>query len=267
MGGRDEGDLGAEGVQQVDVRAGHPAVQHVADDRDAPAGQVLADPGVPADQAAAHGEGVEQCLGGVLVGAVARVDDGGVDPAGGGEPVGGPGGAVPDHDGVDPHGLQGLGGVLQGLALGDARPLGGEVDDVGGQALLGGLEGDPGPGGVLEEEVDDGTAAQGRQFLDRPVGDPGHLLGGVEDQDGVVAGEVGGRDEMTLHLSGSVGRFREDSGMRARGGALGGRGPECYCRSSGAVRLAPSSTVSRPSSSASWTLTVSRNDVGRFLPT
>ncbi len=28
----------------------------------------------------------------------------------------------------------------------------------------------------------------------------GHLLGGVEDQDGVVAGEVGGRDEVTLHL-------------------------------------------------------------------
>ncbi len=107
---------------------------------------------------------------------------------------------MPDDDGVDAHRLQGLRGVLQGLPLGHAGALGGEVDDVRGQAFLGGLEGDPGAGRVLEEEVDDGTAAQGGQFLDRPVGDPGHLLGGVEDQDGVVAGEVGGRDEMTLHL-------------------------------------------------------------------
>src|SRR5690606_33645734 len=157
QGGRgDEGDLGAEGVQQVDVGAGDPAVQDVADQGDAASFEVLAESGVAADQAATHGEGVQQGLGGVLVGAVAGVDDGGVDPSGGGQPVGGAGGAVPDDDGVDAHGLQGLGGVLQGLALGEAGSFGGEVDDVRGQPLLGGLEGDPGPGGVLEEEVDDG---------------------------------------------------------------------------------------------------------------
>ena len=163
------------------------------------AGQVLAER-VPADQAAAHGERVEQRLGGVLVGAVTRVDDRGVDPAGGGQAVGGAGRAVPDDDGVDAHRLQGLRGVLQGLALGDRGALGGEVDDIGRQALLGGLEGDPGAGGVLEEQVADGPAAQRGELLDRPVGDPGHLLGGVEDEDGVVAGEVGGRDEVTHHL-------------------------------------------------------------------
>ena len=45
QGGRgDEGDLGAEGVQQVDVGAGDPAVQDVADDGDAPAVEVLPRP-------------------------------------------------------------------------------------------------------------------------------------------------------------------------------------------------------------------------------
>ena len=57
-------------------------------------------------------------------------------------------------------------GVLEALALGDARALGGEVDDVGGEPLGGGLEGDAGAGGVLVEEVDDGAAAQGGQLLD-----------------------------------------------------------------------------------------------------
>ena len=227
----DEGDLGAEGVQQVDVGAGDAAVQDVADEGDAPAARGPGrGPASAADQAAPHGEGVEQGLGGVLVGAVAGVDDGGVDPAGGRQAVGRAGGAVPDDDGVDAHRLQGLRGVLEGLALGDAGALGGEVDDVGGEALLGGLEGDPGPGRVLEEEVDDGAAAQGGQLLDRPVGDPGHLLGGVEDEDGVVAGEVGGRDEVSHHLACTPCVWRS-AGARARRGVP--RGP---CGGS-AVRL------------------------------
>ena len=196
-----------------------------------------------------------------------------VDPAGGGEPVRGAGGAVPDDDGVGAHRLQGQRGVLQRLALGDRGALGGEVDDVGGQPLGGGLEGDPGAGRVLEEEVDDGAAAQGRQLLDRPVGDPGHLLGGVEDQDGVVAGEVGGRDEVTLHLvrlrewRRCAGDVRAGTGRARAHGRDAGRTRVRYCSPAGAVCFAPSSTASRPSSSASWTLTVSRSDVGRFLPT
>ena len=136
----------------------------------------------------AHGEGVQQRLGGVLVGAVAGVDDGGVDPVGGGQPVRCAGGPVADDDGVGAHGGQRLGGVLEGLALGDRGALGGEVDDVGGEPLGGGLEGDPGAGGVLEEEVDHGAAAQGGELLDLAVPDGRHLLGGVEDADGVGAG-------------------------------------------------------------------------------
>lgn len=135
---------------------------------------------------------------------------------------------MPDDDRVDAHGLKGLRGVLEGLALRDAGALGREVDHVGGEALLGGLEGDPGPGGVLEEQVADGPAAQGRQLLDGPVGHPGHLLGGVEDQDGVVAGEVGGRDEVTHHRGFSPWW----GGARACGGA-----GVCPCPAGKPVRL------------------------------
>ena len=66
-----------------------------------------------------------------------------------------------DH-GVGAHRLQGQRGVLEALALGHARPLGREVDHVRGQPLGGGLERDPGAGGVLEEQVDDRPAAQRR---------------------------------------------------------------------------------------------------------
>ncbi len=260
--------MGAEGGQQVDVGAGDAAVQDVADDRDPAAVEVLAESGIGPDQPAAHREGVQECLGGVLVGAVAGVHDRAVDPAGGGEAVRGAGGAVPDDDGVGAHRLQGQGRVLERLALGDGGALGGEVDDVGGQALGGCLEGDAGTRRVLEEEVDDGTAAQGRELLDRPVRDPGHLLGGVEDQDGVVAGEVGGRDEVALHLGvlRVAGGFRH-AGVRKPPYGSGPYGEGSYCSTAGAACSTPSSTASRPSSSASWTLTVSRSDVGRFLPT
>ena len=64
----------------------------------------------------AQGEGVEQGLGGMLVGAVARVDDGGAAVPG--QEVRRPRGLVPDHDHVGVHGLEVLGGVEEGLALG-----------------------------------------------------------------------------------------------------------------------------------------------------
>src|SRR5699024_9019784 len=156
-------DVRAEGVQQVDVRAGDPGVQHVTDDRDVDAVEVVAAccGVVPAaDEVAANGERVEQRLGRVLVSAVPGVDDPRVDPPRGGEAFGRPGGAVADDDGVGAHRLQGLGGVLQGFALGDRGSLDGEVDDVRRQPLGRRFEGDPGAGGVLEEQVDDRLAAE-----------------------------------------------------------------------------------------------------------
>ena len=146
-----------------------------------------------------HREGVEQRLGRVLVGAVAGVDHAGAHPAGVREPVRRAADAVPHDDRVGTHRLQGQRGVLEALPLGQRRALGREVDDVGGQPLGRGLEGDAGAGGVLEEEVDDGATAQGGQLLDRPVRQRAHLLGGAEHELGVVAGQVGGAEQVALH--------------------------------------------------------------------
>src|SRR6202043_1073438 len=109
-----------------------------------------------------------------------------------------------------------------------------EVDHVGGEPFRGGLERDPGPGGVLEKQVDDRAPAQGGQLLDRAIGQAGQFLGGVEDEQRVAPAEIGRRDEMAFH---------------------DGR---------------PSSliiTASCASTSASKTCTTSRCEVGRFLPT
>ena len=72
--GAAQGDAGAQLGQRPDVRAGHAAVKDVAQD-----GHVQ-----PCDPALffADGEGVQQRLGRMLVGAVAGVDDAGVEEAG-----------------------------------------------------------------------------------------------------------------------------------------------------------------------------------------
>ena len=108
-------------------------------------------------------------------------------------------GFVPDDHAVGAHRLQRQSGVLQALALGHARPFRREVDHVGGQPLGRGLERAAGAGGVLEEEVDDRAAAQGRQLLDRPVGKPRQFGGGVENQNRVVAAQVARREQVPSH--------------------------------------------------------------------
>ena len=150
-GGRaDDADLGAHGREQVDVGAGDPAVQDVAADGDSEAFEAAA--------AAAEGERVEQGLGGVLVGAVAGVDDGGGDFLG--QQVGRAGLVVADDEEVAAHGVKGARGVEQGFALIHAGGADGHVDDVGAEALAGEFEAGAGAGAVLEEQVDEGAAAQ-----------------------------------------------------------------------------------------------------------
>jgi hypothetical protein len=68
-GGAAEHDIDAEFGEQENVGAGDAAVGDVADDGDAEAFEVAG--------AVEDGAGVEQRLGGMLVGAVAGVDDGG----------------------------------------------------------------------------------------------------------------------------------------------------------------------------------------------
>src|SRR5213593_2835147 len=67
---------------------------------------------------------------------------------------------------------------------------GSDAHGVGREPLLRELEGDAGPGGGFEEQVDDRLAAQGGHFLDGPLGHLLERLGGVEDQADLVRREV-----------------------------------------------------------------------------
>ena len=128
-----------------------------------------------------------------------------------------------DHDGVGVDGLQGLGRVLQGFALGHGGALGREVDDVGGEPLLRGLEGDAGAGGVLEEQVDHGAPAQGGQLLDLAGADLPHPVRGVQQGDGLLAA-VKGRSNQQVAFLDSAGRSYSTAAHTLRGGDGGGSG-------------------------------------------
>ena len=69
------------------------------------------------------------------------------------------------------------------------EPARGHVHRVGGEPLLGELERDPGPGRGLEEEVDDGLAAERRHLLDRPLAHFLERLRGVEDEPDLVGAQ------------------------------------------------------------------------------
>src|ERR1041385_2536746 len=171
--------FGAELEEAPDVAPGHPAVEHVAAERHLES----FDP----PEAVAQGQQVEQALGGMLVLPVAGVDDIGADPLS--QELGRAARSVADHDHVDPHRLEIAGGVHQGLALGEGRGARRDVHRVGAQALLGELERDPGPGGGLEEEIDDGLAAKRGHLLDGALADFLERLGGVEDEPDLPGGQ------------------------------------------------------------------------------
>ena len=73
---------------------------------------------------------------------------------------------VPDHEHVDMHRLEVSERIEQGFTLGRCRGADVEIQDIGRQPFRGELEGRPCPGAVLEEEVCDSLATQGRDFLD-----------------------------------------------------------------------------------------------------
>ena len=128
--------------------------------------------------------------------------------------------------------------IEQGLALLDRAPLGREVERVGGEPLLGRLEGEARPRRRLEEEIDDHPAAQGRDLLDGTLADRAHRLGRVEEK----------RD--------LVGRQRLDP-EQVLGAQAGGR-------QAGLSRIQTSSARS-VSSKSTWM--TSRFEVGTLLPT
>src|SRR5262249_57595940 len=82
------------------------------------------------------------------------------------------------------------------------------------------------------------AAGEGREVLDGAVGDAGELVGGVEHQQGIVAAQVGRRDQGPVHW------------------ALPAPGP-----------ATPSRTAACPATSVPRTRTTSCCDAARLLPT
>jgi len=154
-GGPDQRDGGAHLREGVDVGAGDAAEQDVAEDHDLAAVQL--------PKVLLHRERVEQALRGMLVGAVARVDHRDVEHLA--QVVRGAAGGVAQHDHVGVERLDVLRGIAEGLTLRGAGVGGVERDDVGAQALGRHLEREAGARAGLEEEVDDGLAAQGGDLL------------------------------------------------------------------------------------------------------
>src|SRR5690606_28156386 len=91
---------------------------------------------------------------------------------------------------IDPHGLEVARGIDQSLPLLHAGAGRGDIDRIGGEPLLGELEGHSRPGRGLEEEVDNGLASQYRDLLDGPFADLLEGLGGVEDSGNLVGIQV-----------------------------------------------------------------------------
>ena len=115
----------------------------------------------------------------MLVLSIAGVDDVGRDAVG--EELGGTGSAVADHHHVDPHRLQVARRVDQVLAFADRGRGARDVHRVRRESLLRELEGDARSCRGLVEQIDDGLAAKGRDFLDLSLADLLERLGDVED--------------------------------------------------------------------------------------
>ena len=171
--GADEGDFCAEFQQGGDVRTGYAGEKDIANDGDMKAGD--------ASETLADGEDIEERLGGMLVGAVAGVDDARGQALA--EEEGSAGARVAQDDDIGVEGLEVAGGILEGLAFREARGAGGDVYDIGAQAECCELEGCAGAGARLYEEVDEGFAAEGGNFFDFPRADLLEGGGGVENEE------------------------------------------------------------------------------------
>jgi hypothetical protein len=147
----------AQRGQRMNLGAGDARMQHIADDGNP---QV-----VERTLVVTQREHVEQALGRVRAAAIAGVDDMDVGRDMAGDQMPGAGGGVAHDEHVGLHRRQVGDGVEQGFALALRRGVDVQVDHVGGQPFGGDLEGGAGARGVLEEDVEDGLAAQQRHFL------------------------------------------------------------------------------------------------------
>ena len=147
-------------------------MQDVAADRD--------DEALDAALVAADGERIEQRLGRVLVAAVAGIDHRAIDLLR--QQLDRAGRMMAHHQDVGAHGVQRHRGVDQGLALLHRGGADRHVHHVGAEPLAGKLEGALGPGRGLEEEIDQGAAAQIVAFLVDLAAELGGLFGKIEQR-------------------------------------------------------------------------------------
>src|SRR5881409_2862817 len=99
----------------------------------------------------ADGKEVEQALRGMLVLAVAGVDDVGTNPVA--QELGGARGGMADDHHVDPHRLEVPGGVDQGLPLLHRAAARRHVDRIGGETFFREFERDTRTRGLFEEQI------------------------------------------------------------------------------------------------------------------
>src|ERR1035437_4502509 len=115
----------------------------------------------------------------MLMGAIAGVDDASVEDPG--EEMGGARGAVADDDEINVERLEVARGVLERFTLLEGGRLGVEIDDSRREPLLGEFKTGTRAGGGLNNQVDDGLAAQGGDLLDGALADRLERPRGIQD--------------------------------------------------------------------------------------
>jgi hypothetical protein len=145
----------------------------------------------------ADGEGIEQRLRRMFVHAVAGIDDARAADARQQMPGTRRGVAQDDH--VRGHRFDVQRGVGERFALEDARRRDRHAERVRAQPLFRDFERRAGAGARLVEQVDHGLAAKRRHFLDRPLSDLAHRLGGFQHEMNLVARQIADAQEILLH--------------------------------------------------------------------
>ena len=171
----DQRDARAELGQRPDIGTRHAAEEDVAADDD-----VEVFPLALAAEPFAHGEGVEQRLGRMLVRAVAGVDEVGLEPFG--QELRRARGGMAQDDEIGLHRLEHLAGVLQRLALAEGTRGAVDGNDVGVEARGGQLERGARARARLDEEIHHRAALERGRFLHAAREQILEGAPGIEDQ-------------------------------------------------------------------------------------
>src|SRR5262245_62748811 len=94
------------------------------------------------------------------------------------------------------HCLQVERGISERFTFDHAGRSNRDIERVGTQPLFGNLERRAGPRAWLEEQIDDGFATEGGDFLDRTLPYFLHRLGGVENERNLLRRQVGDAEQV-----------------------------------------------------------------------